>query len=226
MRILFFLLISLSFFLPAYSAEYTNSDGSITTITLPEWLSEVVSKTLDKEIQERLPTANDTDSQLTVQAMRMVSSDTGITNNPTNWEHTITVKKIYSDEKITSLVIHTYEYTGGAHGSSSRIGLVIDNTTGKKLSLSDLYDTKKLTMRLSPIWQKQIISNLKKNTGKLTTDDRKWIREGTVDIQNYQSFVLTPKMLIVYGQEYQHNAYAYGTQTLIFQRNKIEDIAK
>ena len=157
--------------------------------------------------------------------MRMVS-DTGITNNISNWEHTITVKKIYSDEKITSLLISTYEYTGGAHGSSSRIGLVIDNATGKKLSLSDLYNTKKLTMRLSPIWQKQIISNLKRNTGKLTTDDRKWIREGTVDIQNYQSFVLTPKMLIVYGQEYQHNAYAYGTQTLIFQRNKIEDIAK
>lgn len=158
--------------------------------------------------------------------MRATAVDTESSIDTSNWEHTITVKKIFSDEKITSLVIHTYEYTGGAHGSSSRIGLVIDNATGKKLSLSDLYDTKKLTMRLSPIWQKQIISNLKKNIEKLTTDDRKWIREGTVDIQNYQSFVLTPKMLIIYGQEYQHNAYAYGTQTLMVQRNKLNDIAK
>jgi hypothetical protein len=226
MRILLLVLIFIGFFLPSYASEYTNPDGSLTAISIPEWLSEPVSKTLNKEVQERLPTFDASEKQLAVQAMRATAVDTEPSIDTSNWEHTITVKKIFSDEKITSLVIHTYEYTGGAHGSSSRIGLVIDNATGKKLSLSDLYDTKKLTMRLSPIWQKQIISNLKRNIEKLTTDDRKWIREGTVDIQNYQSFVLTPKMLIVYGQEYQHNAYAYGTQTLMVQRNKLNDIAK
>ncbi len=86
---------------------------------------------------------------------------TGESMNTKNWEHTIRVQKIYSDSKIISVLITSYEYTGGAHGSMARIGLVIDTSTGKKLTLDDLYNAQKLTKRLSPIWQKQIISRLK-----------------------------------------------------------------
>lgn len=32
--------------------------------------------------------------------------------NPKNWEHAIDVQLMYQDEKITSLLINSYEYTG------------------------------------------------------------------------------------------------------------------
>lgn len=82
-------------------------------------------------------------------------------------------------------------------------------------------------MRLSLIWQRQIVNRLEQMIGrKLTGEEKNWIRDGSNDISNYQSFVITPKMLIVYGQEYQHNGYAYGSQTLNYPRHKLADIAK
>jgi hypothetical protein len=45
----------------------------------------------------------------------------------------------------------------------------------------------------------------------LTHDEKTWIKDGTTDIQNYQWFSLTDKELIIYGQQYQHAAYFYGT---------------
>ena len=45
----------------------------------------------------------------------------------------------------------------------------------------------------------------------LTPDEKAWIKDGTTDIQNYQWFNITEKDLIIYGQQYQHAAYVYGT---------------
>jgi hypothetical protein len=144
-----------------------------------------------------------------------------------NWEHTIRVQKIYGDNKITSVLITSYEYTGGAHGSMARIGLVIDTLTGKKLNIGDFYDTNKLSKVLGPIWQKQINTRLATTMqSKLSSDDKKWIHDGVTDIQQYQSFILTPRVIIVYGQQYQHNAYAYGMQTLLYPRARLIDLAK
>ena len=109
----------------------------------------------------------------------------------------------------------------------SRNGIIIDNTTGKIISLDELYDTNKLVQELAPIWKNKIINSLEKNTESvLSNDELKWIEEGTRTIDQYSSFVITPKWLIVYGQQYQHNAYAYGMQTLYYPRSKLTDIAK
>lgn len=211
-------------YIPTYAIEYTHSDGSHITVTIPLWISDIAQKTVEVKIKELLPSENSifliptTVPNLTLESEYIDTKD---------WEHTIKVRKIYANNKVSSLLINTYEYTGGAHGSSARIGMVIDNTSGKILSLEDFYDTEKLVKRLAPIWQKQIRSNLERSLEKkLTADEKDWIRDGTSDIQQYQSFVITPTLLIIYGQQYQHNAYAYGMQTLIYPRAKLTDIAK
>jgi Protein of unknown function (DUF3298) len=82
-------------------------------------------------------------------------------------------------------------------------------------------------MRLSPIWQQQILSRLRSTLATpLTIDEKNWVRDGTRGIDQYQSFVITDKILIIYGQQYQHNAYAYGTQTLIYPLYRLADIRK
>jgi hypothetical protein len=154
-----------------------------------------------------------------------VPVDAGIAGDPHNWEYDIAVKKIYSDEYITSLLMTTYQYTGGAHGSSSRIGLVVDNKTGKFLTLKDFYNTQKLVRKLSPVWQLQIRAKLATALGQpLTPTDKEWIRQGTLAREQYESFVLTKTSLIVYGQDYQHAAHAYGTFTLVYPRKALGSI--
>lgn len=209
----------------ATSSLISTSDS--VSLSIPQDLSNTVTKTLKDEIEKILPSENTGASEYSKKELLTTEVQPEDIIDTTRWEHTVTVKKIYSDSKITSLLMTTYEYMGGAHGSTSRIGLVIDNETGKRLSLGDFYITKKLTMRLSLIWQKQIVKRLEQMTGKkLTGEEKNWIRDGSNDISNYQSFVITPKMLIIYGQEYQHNSYAYGAQTLNYPRSKLIDIAK
>lgn len=224
MRILSLFIILLISYIPTYAIEYTHEDGSHISVSLPSWVPDIVLHTIENTLEKILPSKN------TILPIPTTTPNTNLESehiDTTNWEHTITVKKIFTNNKISSLLINSYEYTGGAHGSSARIGIVIDNTSGKVLSLDDLYDTKKLVKRLAPIWQKQIRSQLERSLEKkLSTDEKDWIRDGTSDIQQYQSFVITPTLLIVYGQQYQHNAYAYGMQTLIYPRSKLSDIAK
>lgn len=220
-NIIIFIIIILVSYIPWYAIEYTHPDGSHISITLPEWLPGVVEKTVRDKIRTLLP------SDILNNTLSVDTTVTGVSMDSKNWEHTIVVEKIYTDESITSILITSYEYTGGAHGSTARIGLVMDTTTGQKITLDDLYNTKKLTRRLSPIWQQQIMNRVKQSIWKkLSSDDKKWIHDGATDIQQYQSFVITPRTLIVYGQQYQHNAYAYGMQTLLYPRAKLRDIAK
>ena len=225
---LFFIAILVNILnLTVYAADSISSTGNKVSLTIPQDLANTVVKTLNDEIEKRLPSDNTGTSEYEKKELVRTAVQPEDFIDTTHWEHTVTVKKIYSDAKITSLLMNTYEYMGGAHGSTSRIGLVIDNETGKRLSLGDFYITKKLTMRLSLIWQRQIVNRLEQMIGrKLTGEEKNWIRDGSNDISNYQSFVITPKMLIVYGQEYQHNGYAYGSQTLNYPRHKLADIAK
>ena len=225
MRIFYILCIILASIAPTYGSTYIHSDGSKISIKLDTWITGVAQTIVDREIQKLLPKIKlpSIEDQIYIN----LEKDAPEKIDTTNWEHNIEVKIIYQDKDITSLLINSYEYTGWAHGSMSRIGITIDNTTGNIISLDKLYDTDKLVKKLAPIWKNKIINTLEKNTESvLSNDEIKWIDEGTQTIDQYSSFVITPKWLIVYGQQYQHNAYAYGMQTLYYPRSKLTNIAK
>ena len=200
----------------AAAQSYKNPDGSQVNIEIPAGLPTLVASTLDVKIKSYLPT----DFEV------VDFSGMGESQNPANWEYDIQVKKIYENENIISLLMTTYQYAGGAHGSSARFGMVIEKSTGKRLEVGDIFQSRPLVYRLGPVWRSQILAKLRANNGNITSADRLWVREGTVDDFHYNSFVLTDKLLIVYGQEYQHNAYAFGMQTLIYPLARLADIRK
>jgi hypothetical protein len=105
------LLIILSWTLSAYAST---PDARI-HITLPTGLSSTVATTLQSEIESKISkemiapesiSAKSTPVTVGGVIMAMDSID------PTNWEQTIDVTRVYSDTHITSLLITTYEYTG------------------------------------------------------------------------------------------------------------------
>ena len=211
MYIRIFAIIALLVYSPLYALEYTHNDGTNISVTIPSTINAATQRTIESEIRKIFP--QKTTSEI-IDITRLDSDYLDLENilETAHWIHTIEVKNIYSDKSITSVLLTSYEYTGGAHGTTTRIGLVMDTKTGKKLS---------------PIWDKQIAIRLKKMIRKdLSIDEKKWIHDGTRDIEQYQSFTITPRVLTIYGQQYQHNAYAYGMQTLIFPRFKLIDIAK
>ena len=159
MRIIISILLAVLFYVPGYALEYTHNDGSHVSINIPDSLTGAVRQTIESRIQEFLP-PNTTNTAIGLPVIDTDSLDLETIIETANWEHTIHVRSIYSDSTITSVLITSYEYTGGAHGSLARIGLVMDSKTGKQLTLADFYNTTKLTRKLSPIWQKQIAHRL------------------------------------------------------------------
>ncbi len=218
MKYLLALLISIALISGVSASNYMNTDGSKVSIERPH-LEAYVDMIIDWEIQKFLP-------ENPVLAFSLGNDEKGTSQDPATWEYDIRVQKLYENTDIISLLITSYQYTGGAHGSNARIGIVIDKNTKKRLQISDLYDSQGLPFRLGPVWRKNIESRLSLRMGPLSNADRAWILDGTTNILHYQSFVLTSNVLIVYGQEYQHNSFADGMQTLVYPLLRLRDIRK
>jgi Protein of unknown function (DUF3298)/Deacetylase PdaC len=201
------LIIPLSFVhaikpIPTNTVKITNPDKSTTTITLPLALTGKALETVNTYIKDLIPED--------VKTPYIPNSEFIL--DTANYEYQFDVEKLYSNTQFTSIKLTYYGFTGGAHGNTSYIGLVIDNTTGKIYELKDFFQVNKLVRRLSPIWQKQIQKEFKESEDTILSEvDLEWIREGTDSADDYSSFALTDKELIIYGQPYQHTAYAYGT---------------
>lgn len=216
-KIIILIILILGFISQTFASISQRLDGSEVHITRPTGLTSGIDIILDTAIAKYLPE----------DALFLVSSDmSGTTADPRTWEYTINIQKLYEDDSIISLLMTTYRYTGGAHGNSARQGIVVDKHTLKQISLTDIYQPRPLVYRLGPIWRAQILSKLLASYGSIASSDRIWVREGTVDAFQYQSFTLTDRFITIYGQEYQHNAYASGVQTLRIPLTRIADNRK
>lgn len=100
----YFLLVILFAIFPhsLFAATYTNPDGSTTRIDVPAELSPMVEKTLSGFIDSILPR----------DIVPLTEAPDGEANNPKNWEYDVKVKRIFSDTKMTSLLIEYYQYSG------------------------------------------------------------------------------------------------------------------
>ncbi|MCR9227254.1 MAG: DUF3298 and DUF4163 domain-containing protein [Flavobacteriaceae bacterium] len=56
------------------------------------------------------------------------------------WEATIDGEIVYEDEKIITLILNSYSFTGGAHGYASTSYLNFDKKTGKELENPELFN--------------------------------------------------------------------------------------
>lgn len=89
--------------------SYRDTNQIVITIDRPEGLPVVVDTLLDEKISDFLP--DDTPIEVTPDM-------SGSTQDPRNWEYRVDIDKLYENDSIVSLLMTTYQYTGGAHGSS------------------------------------------------------------------------------------------------------------
>lgn len=114
MRRLALIVLTLSWTL----SSYASTPDSRIHITLPTGLSSTVATTLQSEIESKMskeilvPESISAKSIPVSTSTPMMAMDTIDAIDPTNWEQTIDVTRVYSDTRITSLLITTYEYTG------------------------------------------------------------------------------------------------------------------
>ncbi len=104
-----------------------------------------------------------------------------------------------NERNILSLILISYAYSGGAHGFTIIKGLTFDMTTGKLVSLKDLFKKDiPYKKELSEIIQQQI------------EERDMFILGGFNEIFPEQDYYIADKSLVIFFQLYQLSPYAQG----------------
>ncbi len=157
--------------------------------------------------------------------MRAMSSSTGfrksmmsqtaadLKNFPSGMTNTLGVgyNVEWATENVVSISFLVSEFTGGAHGNYYTDTLNFDLKTGKEIKMSDLFQPgSKYLKKLSDY----SIADLKTRLGEMSDDE--WIKTGAGEkAENFGSWNLTKKGLMINFDPYQVAAYAAGPQTVI-----------
>ncbi len=117
----------------------------------------------------------------------------------------------YADNEVISVSFGNYYFTGGAHPNSVSFALTFDLKTGRELTLGDLF---KPESKYLQVLSSYCVKQLQKELSDMTDDD--WIKNGAgPNAENYKSWNLTKKGLIVNFDSYQVAAYAAGPQEVV-----------
>ncbi len=95
---------------PLHALEYTHTDGTHISVDIPSSYNIAIQRTIESEIQKIFPPTTTTKI---IEIARLDNSFLNLEDilETTDWEHSVKVKNIYSDDSITSILLTTYEYT-------------------------------------------------------------------------------------------------------------------
>lgn len=110
--------------------------------------------------------------------------------------------KITSLQKIVSLYIDYYQYTGGAHGATTRKSYNIDELTGEILTLKDLF---KEEYNYKNIIDSSIRNEINKNPDMYFSG-----KEGFNGIDEKTKFYIEDGNLVIYYGQYEIAPYVAG----------------
>ena len=107
-----------------------------------------------------------------------------------------------NDEKVLSFYIDYYQFSGGAHGITTRKTYNIDINSGKKIELKNLFNK-------GYDYKKFINEEIQKQINK-SPDDYFMGKDGFNGIKENQSFYIKNNKLIIHFPYYEIAPYAFG----------------
>lgn len=125
------------------------------------------------------------------------ASSPGQTLPPVSFEGSYYVT--YNENNLLSLYVDYYEYTGGAHGGTVRVPYTFDLATGNVLSLKD---AAKGNANYVSIINAEIAKQIKARNMELLVPFK--------TIEPDRPFYLNRNGLVIYFEQYEYTAYAYG----------------
>ncbi|MEG0069700.1 DUF3298 and DUF4163 domain-containing protein [Cetobacterium sp.] len=117
---------------------------------------------------------------------------------------------------VTSIVLETYEYTGGAHGMSSLSVFNLDSKSGKEILIDKIIKPEGLNYLQSQI-QKDIQSNLNG-----PSEEQVYFPDAKADIKNAKIYFENDFIVIVFGL-YDIAPYSSGMSTFKYPLDEIKN---
>lgn len=131
--------------------EYPTSGNAILLQNVREWINEELGGTYEGDL-------NDADAMF-----KYYSTNLGIGQDEEETQSTISIKKIYENEKIVTFQSEAYSYAGGAHGFGYEMGTTFRKSDGKIF-------TKDMVQKLYEL-QPYIKRGLKKYFGAVSDEE-------------------------------------------------------
>lgn len=129
------------------------------------------------------------------------------------------VKK--SNDKVLSMLIKYYKYSGGAHGNYEYIPYNVDLSSGKILILKDIFNK---NSNYKEIIGKEIQNQIKNiNEEQNLSEDSTQIYSFT-NIKENQKFYIQDEKIIVFFDLYEIAPYAMGIPEFTINKNQIENL--
>ena len=138
---------------------------------------------------------------------------------PQAFEFDIDSSSVYEDTNHISFLLTVYQFTGGAHGSTTLIPITYSKQTKKLLSLEEVVQParKDWLAALSTEARKQLNAQVKKQ--KFSSDED-WINKGTEPTkENFAIFKLEKNSVRIIFSQYQVGPYASGMPEIVVPRS-------
>jgi len=145
-------------------------------------------------------------------------------------KYTLTIDyKLYTSPMTISYVLDIYEDTLGAHGNGFYRTFTFDSATGAGVLFGDLFTPNSDYLgKISSLARAKLPAIIAKAEGvSISQVDMQAINDGaSADGDNFQSFYLDGKTLVILFPPYQVAAYAAGPQTLRIPLSDLKAILK
>ncbi len=126
---------------------------------------------------------------------------------------------LFEGDAYTSLLYTVYEFTGGAHGSTTFHTFIFDHANMRVIGTSDLFTDQTAALEVVGALARE---DLQSRLGEML--DEAWLNTGTEPTaENFQNVVLTPDALVFTISQYQVAPYAAGTFEIVVPLSAVAD---
>lgn len=139
-----------------------------------------------------------------------------------------------NDEELISLRFDGYDYTGGAHGNPSLQGLTIQTTTGKALSLKDLFKGDRLQALITK--ERQILLGVEQGEylyEETSAEFQSFVSQAALpeaaqlaQFGDESNFYLTESGIVLYHTAYEIAPYAAGQFETMIPYSEIKELIR
>lgn len=126
--------------------------------------------------------------------------------------------KVTNKANIISFFIDYYQFTGGAHGITTRVAYNIDENTGQELKLVDLFNK---DVKYKEIINKEINQQIAKNPDRYFQGP-----EGFKGVMDNEKFYIKNNSIVIYFGLYEIAPYASGISEFLIPNKLFEENLK
>ncbi|MFH1401856.1 MAG: DUF3298 and DUF4163 domain-containing protein [Parcubacteria group bacterium] len=128
------------------------------------------------------------------------------------------------NDKYVSFVMTMYYFTGGAHGINEVSAFNYDVASKKEITTSGFFNSSEENLqKLSDLAIREVVSHLENNAGSVDESMKAWVEEGAgPDWENFKNFNFDNSSMVIYFQQYQVAAGAFGPITITLFKDALE----